>query len=82
MKKFTKTYYLDGFRVRLWISDTSDRLTIYNLLDDGRVGQRLKYEMYFTRKNIINKILEDLTDVKIPHKNVCEILNDVQMNLV
>ena len=29
MKRFTKTYYDEKFRVRVWVSDTSDRLTIY-----------------------------------------------------
>ena len=81
MKKFTKTYYLDKFRIRVWISDTSDRLTIYNVLEDGRVGQRLKYEMYFKRENIIDRIFKDLMDVKIPYKTICEVLTDVQMNL-
>lgn len=83
MKKFTKTYYLDKFRVRVWISNTSDRLTIYEVKNNV-LSSRIKYELYSTRyrKNLVKNIVESLVDVNIPFNNVCEILYDVEKNLV
>ena len=81
MKRFNKTYRTEGFRVRIQISDTSDRLTIYEVRDNA-LGRRIKYEWYFKRKNLISDMVKDLIDVNIPTTTICDVVNDIQMNLI
>ena len=81
MKRFHKTYKTDGFRVRIQISDTSDRLTIYEVKDNV-IGRRIKYEWYFKRKNLISDMVKDLIDVKVPTTTIYDVVTDVEMNLI
>jgi hypothetical protein len=81
MKRFHKTYKTDGFRVRIQISDTSDRLTIYEVKDNV-LGRRIKYEWYFKRKNLISDMVKDLIDVKVPTTTIYDVVTDVEMNLI
>ena len=80
MKIFCKTYRLENFRIYVRISSTTDRLTIYTYRD-GRRGSRIKYEWYFSRKEIIKSMLKDMLDVNIPSETIHEVLNDVKRNL-
>jgi hypothetical protein len=81
MKRFNKTYRTEGLRVRIQISDTSDRLTIYEVRDNC-LGRRIKYEWYFKRKTLISDMVKDLTDVNVPTTTICEVVDDIQMNLI
>ena len=81
MKQFKKTYKTDDFRVRIQISDTSDRLTIYKCVNNVLTFNRLKYEMYFTRKNLVDNMVKDLIDVNVPFTTICEVVDDVKFNL-
>ena len=81
MKRFHKTYNTDGFRIRIQISDTSDRLTIYEVKDNV-LGRRIKYEWYFKRKNLISDMVKDLIDVKVPTTTIYDVVTDVEMNLI
>lgn len=81
MKRFNKTYYTENFRVRLQISNTSDRLTIYKTFGNN-IGQRIVYEMYFKRDNLSNRILKDLMSVNVPFKTIEDVMTDVKLNLV
>jgi len=81
MKRFNKTYRTEGLRVRIQISDTSDRLTIYEVRDNC-LGRRIKYEWYFKRKNLISDMVKDLIDVNVPTTTICDVVNDIQMNLI
>ena len=81
MKRFHKTYKTDGFRIRIQISDTSDRLTIYEVKDNV-LGRRIKYEWYFKRKNLISDMVKDLIDVKVPTTTIYDVVTDVEMNLI
>ena len=82
MKRFTKTYYHDNFRVRVWVSDTSDRLTIYENKEYG-LGLRLVYELYSSRYRhyLIGNMVKDMSRVKLPNHLMMEVLNDVNNNL-
>ncbi len=81
MKQFKKTYKTNDFRVRIQISDTSDRLTIYKCVNNVLTFNRLKYEMYFTRKNLVDNMVKDLIDVNVPFTTICEVVDDVKFNL-
>lgn len=81
MKRFHKTYKTDGFRVRIQISDTSDRLTIYEVKNNV-LGRRIKYEWYFKRKNLISDMVKDLIDVQVPTTTICDVITDVEVSLV
>lgn len=82
MKRFTKTYYDEKFRVRVWVSDTSDRLTIYENKEYG-LGQRLVYELYSSRYRhyLIGNMFRDMSRVELPTHLMMEVLNDVNKNL-
>ena len=82
MKRFTKTYYDEKFRVRVWVSDTSDRLTIYENKEYG-LGQRLVYELYSSkyRDYLISNMFRDMRKVKLPTHLIMEIIDDVNKNL-
>lgn len=81
MKQFKKTYKTDGFRVRIQVSDTSDRLTIYKCVNNILTSHRLKYEWYFDRKKLVDNIVKDLIDVNVPFTTICEVVDDVKFNL-
>lgn len=83
MKRFNKTYKTDGFRVRIQISDTTDRLTIYECVNNVLTPWRIKYEMYSPRfrKDLVSNMVKEFIDVKVPFKTICEVINDVQFNL-
>jgi hypothetical protein len=81
MNQFKKTYKTDDFRIRIQISDTSDRLTIYECENNVLTINRIKYEWYFDRKNLVDNMVKDLVDVDVPFKTICEVMNDVKFNL-
>lgn len=78
--RFNKTYKTDEFRVRIRISDTTDRLTIYKVVDNV-LSTRIKYEWYFNRKSLVSDMVKDLIDVNVPFNTICEVVNDVNFNL-
>jgi len=82
MKRFNKTYKTDDFRVRIQISDTTDRLTIYKCVNNVLTSHRLKYEWYFDRKNLVDNMVKDLIDVNVPTTTIHDVITDVKMNLI
>ena len=82
MKRFHKTYRTEGFRIRIQISDTSDRLTIFKCVNNVLTSHRLKYEWYFDKKNLISNMVKDLTDVNVPTTTICDVVNDIKMNCI
>ena len=80
MKRFNKTYKTDEFRVRIQVSDTTDRLTIYKVVNNV-LSTRIKYEWYFDRKNLVRDMIKDLIDVNVPTNTMCEVINDVNFIL-
>jgi hypothetical protein len=78
--RFNKTYKTDELRVRIQVSDTTDRLTIYKVVDNV-LSSRIKYEWYFDRKNLVSDMVKDLIDVNVPFNTICEVVNDVNFNL-
>lgn len=81
MKQFKKTYKTNDFRVRIQISDTSDRLTIFKCVDNVLTSHRLKYEWYFNRKDLVDNMVKDLIDVQVPFTTICEVVDDIKFNL-
>lgn len=81
MTRFNKTYKTDGFRIRIRISDTTDRLTIYECVNNVLTPWRIKYEWYFDRKNLVDNMVKDLIDVNVPFTTICEVMDDIKFNL-
>jgi len=81
MKQFKKTYKTNDFRIRIQISDTSDRLTIYECENNVLTINRIKYEWYFDRKNLVDNMVKDLIDVNVPFTTICEVVDDIKFNL-
>jgi hypothetical protein len=56
-------------------------LTIYECENNVLTINRIKYEWYFDRKNLVDNMVKDLVDVDVPFKTICEVMNDVKFNL-
>jgi hypothetical protein len=83
MEKYSKTYDNEKFRVRVWVSDTSDRLTVNEKFvwenKEYRLGQRLEYKLYPSRDkhDLVESMFKDMSRIKLPIRLIVEVLSDV-----
>lgn len=88
MKPFQKTYYTDKLNITIRVKrDCFDSMGCRLTIKDRTKRfcgdmDRIVYDWFYNDKDMFRKYYRRMLDVKVPRKDIEEIINDVKENLM